>query len=323
LVALIWIRLFKPLLEAGFPQGPSNVGHQGLGFVTEAFKKLTVVSHLDLRIGMAFTGEIGVALHESLKDAATTITRMPATYMAYPNGGQILPVNRIGRVIRPSRVLLDLPYLSSFGDMLVPRHLWRAMQRFDAWIEPALVSEWMRLIKFYASRQGRSLEDSAMAVAMAWQEPTRDVRVARERATKLSESGQLFCVWSDQKLVGAALDLDHCFPWAIWPCGDLWNLVPAHRTVNQREKRSRLPSDRLLRASKNRIMNWWEAAYLQEGSLLPERFWLEATSSLPRIRAESDNLHDVFEAVCLRRLKLKHDQQVPEWAGEQYVAAAG
>jgi hypothetical protein len=254
-----------------------------LGFVSDAFRKLSEVSHLDLRVGMAFTGEIGAALHESLKQVANHITRMPATYMTYRNGGKILPVNRVGKVPRPSRLVLDLAYVSAFGDMLVPRHLWKALQRFDAWIEPALVSEWIRLIKFYASRQGRSVEDNVVPVAMTWEEPTRDVRVARERATKLSEAGQLYCVWSGRKLVGDAIDLDHCFPWAIWPCGDLWNLMLAHRIVNQREKRARLPADRLLRVSKDQIVAWWEAAYLSKGSVLPERFWLEATSSLPSI----------------------------------------
>src|SRR5262249_3188394 len=89
LVALTWIRLFKPLVESALQQAPSNVGYQGLGFVSEAFRKLADVSHLDLRVGTALTGEIGTALHDSLKHAATTIARMPATYMAYPNGGQI------------------------------------------------------------------------------------------------------------------------------------------------------------------------------------------------------------------------------------------
>lgn len=292
-----------------------SILHQRLGFVSDAFRKLSEVSHLDLRVGMTFTGEIAAALHESLKQVATTITRMPANYMTYPNGGKILPVNRVGRVPRPSRLVLDSAYVFAFGDMLVPRHLWKALQRFDAWIEPALVSEWIRLIKFYASRQGRSVEDSVVAVAMTWKELTRDVRVAREQALKLSQAGQLFCVWSGRKLIGDAVDLDHCFPWAIWPCGDLWNFMPAHRTVNQREKRGRLPTDQLLRISKDRIVAWWEAAYLIEGSVLPERFWLEATSSLPSIGGTAEGLDDVFEAVCLRQLKLKHDQQVPEWGG--------
>ena len=72
LVALTWVRLFTPLLRSGLPQSPSNVGYERLGFVKEAFRKLTDVSHLDLRVGMVFSGELGAALHQSLKDAAET-----------------------------------------------------------------------------------------------------------------------------------------------------------------------------------------------------------------------------------------------------------
>jgi hypothetical protein len=28
------------------------------------------------------------------------------------------------------------------------------------------------------------------------------------------------------------MDIDHCFPWSDWTRGDLWNLLPAHRSVN-------------------------------------------------------------------------------------------
>ena len=176
--------------------------------------------------------------------------------------------------------------------MLIPRHLWRALQRFDVWIEPALVAEWTRLIKNYASGQGKQVDDRTIAKAMAWEEPTRDVQAAKKQAVKLSKEGRLFCVWSGRPLSGEILDLDHCFPWAVWPCSDLWNLMPAHRTVNQREKRSRPPADRLLRASRNRIISWWEAAYIQDQSSLSERFWLEAASSLPGVKAQTDSLND-------------------------------
>ncbi len=158
---------------------------------------------------------------------------------------------------------------------------------------------------------------------MTWEEPTRDVRLARERAIKLLEIGQLFCVWSGRRLSAVSVDVDHCFPWSAWPCGDLWNLMPAHRAVNQNEKRSRLPTDRLLRASSDRITDWWHSGYTQDQPSLRERFWLEAEASLPGIQAEKNNLQDLFEAVSLQRLKLRQDQQVPEWAGENYVAATG
>ena len=70
LVALTWIRLFKPLLAAGFPQNPRNVGLSHLGFVKDGFRRLAGTSHLDLRIGMSFSGDLGSALHSALRDAA-------------------------------------------------------------------------------------------------------------------------------------------------------------------------------------------------------------------------------------------------------------
>jgi hypothetical protein len=63
LVGLFWIRLFKPLLIAGLPQSPTNQDHEHLGFVKEGFRRLSDVSHLDLRIGMLFGGDRSNALH--------------------------------------------------------------------------------------------------------------------------------------------------------------------------------------------------------------------------------------------------------------------
>jgi hypothetical protein len=78
-------------------------------------------------------------------------------------------------VSRPETIRLDNAYLSSFGELFVPRHLWRALQRFDVWIEPALIAEWSRLMNGYAARQGRTISEDKIATAMTWSEPNRDV----------------------------------------------------------------------------------------------------------------------------------------------------
>lgn len=318
LVALTWIRLFKPLLAANLPQNPSNVGFERLGFVKEGFKRLQHLSHLDLRVGLSMTGDHAKALHAAIKDAADTITKMPATYMTYPDGSVILPVERHGRLARPESLTLDEAYLSSFGEVHIPRHLWNAFQRFDVWIEPAIVSEWTRIIKSYLERQGRQIADAEIAAAMIWAEPSRDVRIAREQALRLSETGQLYCVWSGTKLSIGNADVDHCFPWSAWSCGDLWNLLPAARKVNQQEKKARLPSDRILNSARARFIDWWGKAYLAENNVLGNRFWLEASASLPAVSSLDQSLEQLFDAVCFQRLKLKTDQQVPEWSGERY-----
>ena len=319
LVALYWIRLFKPLLDAGLPQSPRNRGLNELGFVKDGFRALAGLSHLDLRVGMIFTGSRGAALHSALQDAAKTIAEMPARHLKYPKGGVVFPVEPWRKFRAPSTITLDEGYLSSFGVLAMPLNLWKALQRFDAWIDPALVAEWKRLMQGYALSQGRQLPEPAVGQAMTWSDPARDVRIARERALHLLGEGPLHCVWSGRILNAARLDVDHCFPWAAWPCDHLWNLMPCLPAVNNR-KRDRLPDDATLRGARDRILEWWDRGYRSPANpALAGRFMNEARAGLPAMPDEGDRLEDVFAGLALQRLRLSHDQQVPDWsiAGQQ------
>jgi hypothetical protein len=46
-------------------------------------------------------------------------------------------------------------------------------------------------------------------------------------------------------------------------------------------------------------------------SHLPEQFLQEVHASLPEFL--TDDAGDIFAAVCVQRIRLRHDQQVPEW----------
>ncbi len=324
LVALTWLRLYKPLLAANMPQSPQNShGGDRLGFAREAFGRLADLSDRDLRVGSRFTGVGGQALHHALRDIASTIRNMPSRYMTYPNAAErILPVDTRTAGRYPGAVRLDEPYLASFGTMRVPIHLWLAAQRFAAWIEPAIIAEWKRVTRSYAESQGRlrHVDDARLAAAMTWEDPARDVSLARDQAKRLLEQQPLRCVWSGKDLSVDNLDVDHCFPWAVWPCGDLWNLLPTHRKVNRHEKRDRLPSDRLLRAAHDRILGWWHDAYRADPDHpLAERFMLEAAVSLPGILAAETDLDGCYSALELQRLRLSQNQQAPEWSGTKYL----
>lgn len=321
LVALTWLRLYKPLLAANFPQNPKNVrGGIHLRFARKDFDRLVAFSHLDMRVGVRLGPADAGALHGALRDAAETIRIMPAHYMTFPDGTPILPVNRTTRLPRAlTPDVIDEPYLRSFGEMLVPWRIWHAVQRFAVWIEPALVDEWIRLMQGYAEKQGRDLPRDRAAAAMIWSDPNRDVGIAKRQARDLLESSKLYCVWSGKRLSTKSLDLDHCFPWSAWPCSDLWNLMPANRSVNQNEKRAKLPSATLMLAARERIMDWWEAAYGSSSSLIRKRFALEAASSLPGVLPSDVDLDSCFEGAFAQRTKLRYDQHVPEWSGEKYV----
>ena len=321
-VALFWLRLYLPLLRRDLPQSVANRGGgEALGFVKAGTAALLATDDLpaaELRVGARFTGARASAVMAALAEAAETVVRMPATFMTFPNGGPVLPTARA----RPPKlggkdgIILDETLLRGFGTLMVPRTLWQALQRFSCWIEPSLVVEWIRLMQGYAARQDRHLPEANIGAAMTWLEPQRDVALPRGIALRLLARNQpLRCVWSGQRLRADAFDIDHCFPWAAWPCSDLWNLLPADRRVNQHGKRDRLPSEALLAAAAEPIRDWWQASYLI-GEVLPGRFALEAAASLPglgQIPVADLRPDQLLDAMQLHRLRLRHDQQVPEW----------
>ncbi len=319
LVGLTWLQLYKPLLDADLPQNPSNRGYKKLGFARPALRALKPVSQQEFRVGIRNNPETAELLHRAIRDACNTIVRMPANYMTYSDGQPILPVVPTQRYKCPANTFISEDYLAGFGKMLVPTHLWHALRRYDCWIEPALQTEWVRLIRRYANRQERTVSEELISRAMSWVDIEQNIAFARERANEMQISRKLFCVWTGRRLAGN-FDVDHCLPRSVWPCNDLWNLMPAHRQTNQHQKRDLLPSGQLLRVAQDRIMDWWLAGYrLQDTAAIAERFRLEAAASLTGVSANSSELDDVFIGVNVQRMRLRHNQQVPEWDPDTYL----
>jgi hypothetical protein len=110
------------------------------------------------------------------------------------------------------------------------------------------------------------------------------------------------------------LDIDHCFPFAAWPCSDLWNLLPASAEVNRRLKRDKLVTPARLTAAREAMAEWWSTAWLRGSDVWRPRFFDEARSSLPLSTPPMEtSLEEVFEGVQIRRALLKQDQRLPEW----------
>ncbi len=310
LVALFWIRAFKPLLASGFPQLPTGNGR--LRFVKDGFRALDTRSPNDFRVGQQFTGEDATNLIRALRDAAHCIRWMPATYTTYPGSSDPVFPCKPGKPMRTSdAVRLDDAFLWSFGTFSVPTHLWQAMSRYAPWIEPAVLNEWIEIMRRYAA-DPRSWDDHR--TALRWLEPTHDTNLVREVGRELRRSGsELFCVWTGRRLKDE-FDVDDCFPFAAWPCNDLWNLLPSSTTVN-RSKGDRLPAPEALEQARPRMLEWWERAYLRDATLAT-RIEDEVRSALPAAATDTCKLtpESLFEGVMIQQTVLKRDQQLEEWA---------
>ncbi len=329
LVALYWLRAYKQLIESGIPQRPSDKSEKGLGFVGQAFRNLRHLSPYDLRVGATFTGVDAANLHQALIDAKDTIRRMPTQYITYPNSSEQIFKTTGGRPIKSNTYTLNESYLATFGELTVPKALWNSMSRFASWIEPALIGEWIRLMQQYSQSAEKAITYDQLMQALVWLDPERDTQVVRKISDDILKLEKpLLCVWSGQRLKLGNYDIDHCFPFAAWPCGDLWNLLPSDRKINQKEKRDKLISAKSLDIAKERMLEWWHMAFLEESETnLQRRFVSEASAALPMRNTESYGSVSsakscdtssavssaIFNGVAIKRATLKSNLQLDDW----------
>lgn len=311
LVALFWTRMYKPLIEAGLPQMPQSRLGTKPGFVTDSFNALRPVSTVELRAGAVFEGDTAKHLHRSLSDIARLIRDMPARYLRWPASDQcIFEVRLQRRMAAPFRFRIDDPFLWSFGELHIPLNIWHALTRYNVWIEPVLVSEWSRLIEGYAGNSMANARQLAQSL-LIWVDPERDTRLARAAVDRIRAAGKpVYCVWTGQRLRDQ-YDVDHCFPFAAWPCGDAWNLMPASKQVNI-QKSNRLVTQTALERASTYITDWWSEAFLNVGEDSRRQFFLEAGQTLPLL-IEKSTPDDVIDAMKMHRIRLSRDQGLRSW----------
>lgn len=171
------------------------------------------------------------------------------------------------------------------------------MSRYAPWVEPAVLNEWIEIMRGYASEP---ISRDACMVALRRLEPEHETGGIRRLGRRLRESGSpLFRVRTGRRLT-REFDVDHCFPFAAWPCNDLWNLLPSAPDA--------------LEQAKPRMLEWWDVAYLRNAALA-ERFDDESWSALPLAISDSGAVtpESLFEGVMVQQMVPKRDQQLAEW----------
>ncbi len=309
LVALYWIKLFKPLLDH-FEIPQSSNRSKGLGFVKEGgWQELRSFTANDFYIGATYLNvDTARAVYQTLKDVTTTIRDMPVRYITLPGTEQGVFHVESQRTNKPSGgVVLDADFMKSFGRFYIPVSIWDSLARFSVWIEPSLVNEWAALMQTYTAKQAMAFSQSDLLKALAWEDPRRTTARVRSRVNTLLESEKVNCCWSGEKLV-AEYAIDHAMPFSRWPNNDLWNLLPAKTHINAR-KSDKLPSSARLQQNRRIITDWWQQGWSDSA----DEFFIQANLALPNLPDSNRSFEDVFDALTLQRDRIKDFQQLEEW----------
>ncbi len=321
LVALYWAHQYKNLIDKHqlFQSPNKNIN---MGFMkANGWHQLTHLQASDYRIGNLFTGDNAKAMFKMLSASVSNIKNMPCKYITYPSSEKsVFEVD--SKVVRArDSLFLDLAALNEWGEFSLPEHLWVAFSRYACWIEPVVVSEWVKTMAGYqGNRQYQAPEQQHKLVnALNWLEAKRSTTEVRNRfeTLKKQNNSQHNCVWTN-KTLNKKYAIDHCMPFARWPNNDLWNLLPSDVIANG-QKSDRLPTEQKMRMAKQRIANWWQDAWLTDNStditsqMNQKRFFAEANIALPNLASTNNSIDDLFEALLLQRGRLKEMQQLREW----------
>ena len=190
LVALYWIHQYKDLIDHHkLFQTPNK--SPNMGFMKEGgWNKLNHRTSSDFRIGNFFIGEDAKSLHKTLSASAQNIRDMPSKYITLPNSDtRVFEV--AAKTVRPKDSLfLDLETLTQWGEFSLPESTWLALSRYACWIEPVLVSEWVKAMAGYKGNQVNSEPDKQayMHKALQWLEPKRTTTEVRNRFESLKSN---------------------------------------------------------------------------------------------------------------------------------------
>ena len=310
LVALYWLKLYKPLVDKFEMQQNSN-SSRGLGFVkADGWQQITAFSSNDLYIGARYSGSPTVkAIYRTLKDIASTVKNMPAKHTTLPGTDKgVFHVELNKTRVPKTDLLLDFDFLSSLGRFYVPVHIWDSLTQFSVWIEPTLINEWSSLMAGYSRNKKRPLTKTDYLTALRWDDPERTTSRIRKRVNQLLANEDVACCWSGTRLKLSRYAIDHAFPFARWPNNDLWNLLPTKSSVNT-SKSDKLPTGMKLLSSRELIVSWWKQGWQHNQT----EFFSQANLALPNLRPNNKNFDDVFEAFTLQRDRIKALQQLKDW----------
>lgn len=291
-IASRWVQYYWRLFDAPTflpqQQGEQAKGRHLLGFSSELGALLRHYSKSGGLVVFAREERDGLSgraasLHAALMKALRrTIFAGPVTYA----GGAL----GTGRLFQKA------------GSMVVvPGPLWRELSLLGHWIGDALVLRWAEMTERLSGEVSAGEVIDYLLPLPEQQRDTDDVRALFRDGAR--------CVWTDKRVNGSSLHIDHVLPWALWHNNDLWNLVPSSAATNN-SKSDQLPERSFLKTRRPAFIDAWAVTRAE----WPERFRRDAEGQLGRRLGKDEYvLEELFDLVTESVERTRLQRGLGEW----------
>ncbi|WP_051298571.1 methyltransferase domain-containing protein [Marinobacterium litorale] len=298
-IARLWLIYYWPLITSPvfIPQNNS----EGRGGKPLAFRKLLTELH---RLCSEYYGDTASVFTLFMIDWKRQ--RLPAQIEAVL--GKTL--KSIGSTIKVGPIKFSdqgqmFDYDSSTRSVALDGDLWREFALTGYWVRDSLLLRWAELTAQFSRKYHPAVNAGVtLNLLLTRAEPEREQRIARE---VFLQKEVINCVWSDRPLTKAQLDVDHALPYALLHNNDLWNLLPAHKAVNN-AKRDRVPSPSFLVERRDALISSWQL--LAEGE--PRTFSNELSEALGGYRSKSWEV-DLFAHIKTQAERLIYTRGARPW----------
>ncbi len=205
-----------------------------------------------------------------------TITTMPMKYIGWSVTNVHYSIFQYSRgQIRHTTDELGMQYLiDGFGEFSIPMDYYEAFKILGSFIN-GKDSIFVKWAEFSVNASGKRLSvDRVMNEVLKSPITERAISESKQLYRNILEKkGKVLCVWTGKSI--SAFDIDHMIPFSVWRNNDLWNLLPASTSINNK-KRDKIPAVNLIDARKELILHYWNLAFKEE----PVRFRNEIQLSL-------------------------------------------
>jgi hypothetical protein len=273
-----WMIYYYPLLDSAVLIPQINGINSKLAFqnkflpIINYYNKSGGLSEFynDLRI-KGISNEINFEFYELIKELKSNIVTNPMRYIGNSINKSCYSIYKYQKTsLLKNTEIQNLNWLiSSCGTFTIPLKYFEAFKILGSFISGSdnILFKWA---EFSVNASGKKLKPEKVISEILKSPITeRDVLNSKKLYKSiLKESGEIVCVWTGKKINN--YDVDHVIPFSIWKNNDLWNLLPAQSTINNK-KRDKIPSIELITNQKDIIIHYWEIIFkAQEQRFLEE-----------------------------------------------------